>query len=161
MTPSQGSTPTLPRALPARDDVRSRLTSRIGWFFLAAIPTAVLITAAFLTPDPSGHGTHTQLGLPPCGFLVITGCPCPGCGLTTAFAHLAHLDPVGAARANPFGIPLFLVSLFTIPVAIRGFVRGDAVLDTLDDHHAEKVAGLLAVSGVVIWSVRVAMHVFG
>lgn len=151
--------PRLPFAEPLPSE--GRLSSRIGWFVLAALPLAVIITARFLTPDPSGHGTHTQLGLPPCGFLVLTGCPCPGCGLTTAFAHMAHLNPFGAARANPFGIPLFLVSLFTIPVAIRGFVRGESVLDTLDRHHAEKVAGLLAVCGVVVWVVRAAMHFLG
>lgn len=137
------------------------LTSRIVWFFLAAVPLAVIVTARLLTPDPSGHGTHTQLGLPPCGFLVITGCPCPGCGLTTAFSHMAHLNPIGAAQANPFGIPLFLVSFFTIPVALRGLFRGDSVVDTLDSHHAEKVAAMLAVSGVVVWIVRAVNHVFG
>jgi len=140
---------------------RGVVGSRIAWFFLAAIPFAVILTARILTPDPSGHGTHTQLGLPPCGFLVLTGCPCPGCGLTTAFAHMAHLNPFGAAHANPFGIPLFLVSFFTIPIAIRGFIRGDSVLDTLDDYHAEKVAGLLAVCGVGVWIVRATMHFFG
>lgn len=141
--------------------VSSTLSSRIGWFVLGILPLAVIVTARILTPDPSGHGTHTQLGLPPCGFLVLTGCPCPGCGLTTAFSHMAHLDVFGAARANPFGIPLFLVSAFTIPVAIRGFVRGESVLDTLDRHHAEKVAGMLAVCGVSVWVVRAAMHFFG
>lgn len=139
----------------------SRLSSRLAWFFLAAIPFSVIVTAFLLTPDPTGHGTHTQLGLPPCGFYVITGCPCPGCGLTTAFSFMAHLDVFGAARANPFGIPLFLVSLFTIPVAIRGLIRGDSVIDTLDEHHVEKVAGLLAVCGVVVWVIRAANHFFG
>lgn len=138
-----------------------RLSSRLGFFVLAALPTAVIATAARLTPNPSGMGTHTQLGLPPCGFLVLTGCPCPGCGLTTSFAHMARLEFTGAAHANPFGIPLFLVSLFTIPVAIRGLLRGDEVFDTLDRHHVEKVAGLLAVSGIVVWVVRAATHFFG
>jgi hypothetical protein len=138
---------------------RAPWVSRLAWFVLAAMPLAVLTTARTLTPNPAGHSTHTQLGLPPCGFLVMTGgCPCPGCGLTTAFAHLAHFDPFGAASANPFGIPLFLVSLFTIPVAIRGFARGDAVLDTLDDLHVEKVSAMLAVSGILIWVVRVGAH---
>ncbi len=147
--------------LPARYTADPAVASRVGWFFLAAIPTAVLLTARTLSPDPAGHGTHTQLGLPPCGFLVITGCPCPGCGLTTSFAHMARFDVFGAAAANPFGIPLFLVSLFTIPVAIRGFVRGESVFDVLDRHHAEKVSAALAVCGITVWIVRAAMHFFG
>lgn len=148
-------------ALPAPATRDLALASRIGWFFLAAIPTAVLLTARTLTPDPAGHGTHTQLGLPPCGFLVMTGCPCPGCGLTTSFAHMARFDVIGAASANPFGIPLFLVSLFTIPVALRGLVRGESVFDVLDRHHAEKVSAALAVCGIAVWIVRAAMHFFG
>lgn len=150
----------VPLALPAPAMESARLSSRIGWFFLAAIPFAVILTARMLVPDPAGHGTHTQLGLPPCGFLVLTGCPCPGCGLTTSFAHMARLDFFGAARANPFGIPLFLVSFFTIPVAIRGFLRGESVFDVLDRHHAEKVSAALAICGITVWIVRATMHFF-
>ena len=68
----------------------------------------MLITAATLTPSGAGHGTHTQLGLPPCGFLVYTGYPCPGCGLTTSFSHMIRLEVFGAIHANPFGILLVL-----------------------------------------------------
>lgn len=129
--------------------------SRVGWFVLFAVPLAVLITAACLTPSPAGHGTHTQLGLPPCGFLVVTGMPCPGCGLTTSFAHMVRLEVVDAARANPFGVPLFLVSFFTIPVAAVGFLRGWPVLETLDRFRAERVAIMLSVCSVIVWLVKI------
>src|SRR5689334_8979719 len=52
--------------------------------------SAILITAARLHPDAHQYGTHEQLGLPPCGFLVMTGLPCPTCGMTTAFAYATH-----------------------------------------------------------------------
>ena len=64
-----------------------KTVARIVWAILWLTPFAVLVVAALLTPSPIGHSTHTQLGLPPCGFLVMTGLPCPGCGMTTAFAH--------------------------------------------------------------------------
>ena len=35
--------------------------------------------------------------------------PCPGCGLTRGFAHLARLDPVGATRSNRLTIPVAAV----------------------------------------------------
>src|SRR5690606_37804325 len=79
---------------------------RIAWALLTAVPVAVLVTAASLTPSPEGTGTHTQLGLPSCGFLMFTGFPCPGCGMTTAFAHMMRLEVVQAWSANPFGIVL-------------------------------------------------------
>jgi hypothetical protein len=131
-------------------------SSRIVWFVLFAVPLAVVITAALLTPAAAGHGTHTQLGLPPCGFLVFTGYPCPGCGLTTAFAHMVRLQLFGAWHANPFGIVLFLCTAATIPVAVAGFVRGWSVVATLDKLHAEKIAIGLSLLSLSVWIIRVA-----
>ena len=84
------------------------MTYLIG--FLGAL--TILITARVLTPSPEGVGTHQQLGLPPCSFEVITGHGCPGCGMTTAFSHMAHGEVSEAFGANPMGIVLFaLVAL--------------------------------------------------
>ena len=134
---------------------RGNLASRLAWLVFLGLPLFVVITAFTLTPDPAGHGTHTQLGLPPCGFLVTTGLPCPGCGLTTSFSHMVRLEVVGAARANPFGVALFLVTFFTIPIAAIGLVRGLPVLGTLERLHFEKVIVLLAASSCVVWLIRI------
>jgi hypothetical protein len=135
--------------------------SRVTWSVLFLIPLAVLITAGFLHPDPSGHGTHTQLGLPPCGFLVYTGYPCPGCGLTTSFAHMIRFQIGGAFHANPFGIVLFSGTAAMIPLALLGIVRRMPVIDTLDRLHAEKIAIGLSILSIVVWGIRVAMQYFG
>ena len=135
---------------------RGDWVSRSAWACLFAVPLAVLITAAWLTPSPAGHGTHTQLGLPPCGFLVFTGYPCPGCGLTTAFAHMIRLQLGGAWGANPFGVPLFLVTAACVPFAALGFVRGWSVVAALDRIHAEKLAVVLALISVLAWITRIA-----
>lgn len=140
----------VPAAVPDR-----RIGWRLAWAALFLVPTAVLVTAAILTPSPLGHGTHMQLGLPPCGFLEITGYPCPGCGLTTAFANMAHFNVVGAAHANPFGIPLFLATIGMIPVAFVGMLRGTHVMDTLELFQADKIAILLATTSVTVWVVRI------
>jgi hypothetical protein len=128
------------------------------WSGLFALPTAVFITAAMLTPDPHGHGTHQQLGLPPCGFLVFTGYPCPGCGLTTAFSHMIRLQVLGAWHANPFGIVLFLGTAAFIPFAALGFVRGWSVVAALDRIHAEKFAIAFAGLSLLSWLSRVALQ---
>ncbi len=140
---------------------RPLIRSRVAWSIFFTVATAVVVTAAMLTPSPLGHGTHTQLGLPPCGFLSFTGVPCPGCGLTTSFAHMVRFEVVGAARANPFGVPLFLVTFFSIPISALGLVRGWGVLDTLDRMRFERVAILLALCSIVSWGMRllsVALH---
>lgn len=72
---------------------------------------AVLSLALWLNPDPRGFGTHEQLGLAPCDFMVRNGYPCPSCGLTTSFANMAELNPVTALEANPAGVLLFLLTL--------------------------------------------------
>jgi len=140
---------------------RVALSTRLGWLVLLAGPLFVLVVAALLTPDPAGHGTHRQLGLPPCGFLFVTGYPCPACGLTTSFAHMIRAQVVGAAAANPFGILLFLVTAATVPVAAVGLVRGWPVFETLDRLHFEKWALLLVCTSLVVWGTRVATLYFG
>ena len=47
---------------------------------------AVMAMAVAVRPDRSGFGTHTQLHLPPCGFYLVFGKPCPSCGMTTSFS---------------------------------------------------------------------------
>ncbi|MBL8991047.1 MAG: DUF2752 domain-containing protein, partial [Phycisphaerae bacterium] len=65
---------------------------------------AGLVAGNRLTPDPSGHGTHRQLGMPMCGWLAATGAPCPTCGMTTAFAHACHGDLLASLRTQPMGL---------------------------------------------------------
>jgi hypothetical protein len=84
---------------------------------------AILAVAWFLVPDPNGHGTHKQLGLGACSILAATGVPCPVCGMTTSFSYLAHLDPVAAVVAQPFGTVLCLFTLAAAVVAVAEFVR--------------------------------------
>jgi Protein of unknown function (DUF2752) len=136
---------------------RGNLSSRVAWAVLFAVPTAVFITAAWLYPDPVGHGTHTQLGLPPCGFYVFTGYPCPGCGLTTAFAHMIRGQVGGAFDANPFGVALFSAVAVFIPFAALGFVKNWDVVSALDRVHAEKVAVVLALASIVTWIFRLTL----
>lgn len=77
-----------------------------------------LITAAGLQPDPAGHGTHLQLGLAPCGFLVASGLPCGTCGMTTAFTHAANGNLLAAAAVQPAGA---LLALLCAVAALTGF----------------------------------------
>ena len=82
-----------------------RLRLRGG--LIAAVCGAVLAVAGGLSPLSGGQGTHEQLGIPPCSFLSRTGWPCPGCGVTTSLAAVAHAQLALAWQAQPFGFVLF------------------------------------------------------
>lgn len=90
--------------------VRASALERVGAGALALILLAVLALAWRMDPDPRGMGTHTQIGLPPCGFLTAFGRPCMTCGMTTSFALAADARPLEALRAQPMGALLSLVS---------------------------------------------------
>jgi hypothetical protein len=78
--------------------------SRVLCVVLALLAAAPLVVAAGITPSKVGHGTHTQLGMPPCGWAIYFRKPCMTCGMTTAFAHAVRLEPLEAAKAQPAGL---------------------------------------------------------
>lgn len=88
------------------------------------VPPLLLASLVALAFVPLGG-----FGIPLCAMRETFGLPCPGCGLTRAFIHLAHGDPAGAAVMNPFGLVLFPmaagVALMTFaPRRLRGTVAG-------------------------------------
>lgn len=95
---------------------RRRMLGQIGWFLLWLGTYAF---ALYLTPSTEGHGTHRQLGLPPCPSTLAFDRPCPGCGLTTSFTAMAHLSPIVAFKAHALGPILFV--LFTLSALACGY----------------------------------------
>jgi len=134
----------------------ARLLERALWCGLVLGSAAVLFIGAMLEPDARGYGTHAQLGLPPCGFLSWTGCPCPGCGLTTAFAHAVRGEWLSAAAANPLGLALFVVVCASIPFGVVAVLRNwtfDSVFDRIAiGRWALAVAGC----ALAVWVARIA-----
>jgi hypothetical protein len=116
---------------------------------------AVIALAFKLHPDPTGVGTHEQLGLPPCGFLQDHGVPCISCGMTTAFAAMAHLQPGLAVRSNPFGAVLFLVVLASPIWLAHALVTGRDPLRILNGRGASIALPLAGVALLVNWGVMV------
>jgi hypothetical protein len=70
------------------------------------LSAAVLGVAVWLRPDPSGFGTHRQLGMGPCGILIRYKLPCPTCGMTTAFSNTVRGRLVAAIWGQPGGFAL-------------------------------------------------------
>lgn len=85
---------------------------------------ALLATAACLRPDPTGRGTHQQLGLPPCTFAFLVGRPCPSCGMTTSWSYLLRGHPLRAVQANAGGVLLGLTAMAAAPWLMIYSLRG-------------------------------------
>lgn len=85
----------------------SRGRAHYGWLGVAAFGALVLVAfRLFITPSTSGHGTATQLGLPPCPSMEWFGIPCPGCGVTTSVALAAHGELWKSFVNQPFGFAI-------------------------------------------------------
>jgi hypothetical protein len=94
---------------------------------VAVCAAAILGLAAWLEPSPTGLGTHSRLGMPPCGWIVMVDVPCPTCGMTTAFAHAAEGDFIAALWAQPMGAVLALAAAMALVVGAYTAATGSRV----------------------------------
>jgi hypothetical protein len=131
--PQQEPTPVppdpIPLAVPVRPDPRVKRGVRAGLVAVAVGLAGVFGVAAYLNPyGPDGAArtmaTHTQLGLPQCNMVTLTGYPCPTCGMTTSFALLVRGDVRGSLRANWVGTVLAVSWAGLLVWAVAGAVTG-------------------------------------
>jgi hypothetical protein len=98
---------------------KKRKPAKLYWVYrlLLAIMVigllAIFTAAAWIRPydedgTPRTMATHTQLGLDACNMVVMTGKPCPACGMTTSFSLLVHGDVLASMNANWVGTILAL-----------------------------------------------------
>ena len=64
-----------------------------------------MLALAYVLPALPGHPG------PPCPLRMLTGVPCPMCGMTTSVEATVHLDFRAALAANPAGIALVVVAI--------------------------------------------------
>lgn len=89
----------------------------MGWLTITVI-------AALLHPSADGHGTHQQLGLPPCPSVLLFDRPCPGCGLTTSWTAFVHGSISQSFRAHPLGPISYALYTLTAIWGILGVAKG-------------------------------------
>jgi hypothetical protein len=102
-------------------------TRRLIGTAVALGAAAILGLAAWLEPSPAGLGTHSRLGMPPCGWIAMVDVPCPSCGMTTAFAHAADGNLVAAVHAQPMGGLLALAVAMALVVGAYTAATGSRV----------------------------------
>ncbi|MEO0965444.1 MAG: DUF2752 domain-containing protein [Planctomycetota bacterium] len=110
-----------PTAISTDEAARPRLaTRRLVAAGVAVAAAVVLALAAWMQPSSAGHGTHTQIGLPPCGFEMTTGLPCATCGMTTSFAHAADGRFLASFLTQPAGFVLAVLT--AIALIVGGYI---------------------------------------
>lgn len=108
----------------------SAFAERLPWWqrgillAVGLVLVSLLVTAARLAPNPRGMGTHQQLGLPPCSFVMLAGIRCPACGMTTSWAHLLRGQVLQSAHANAGGMLLALAAMFGGPWMLASALVG-------------------------------------
>lgn len=105
-------------ALPVHESPVGAGVDRAISVTLVAVAAGLVVVLARVTPDPRGFGTHELLGMSPCGWPSSYGIPCPTCGVTTAAAHLVHLEPWRALVTQPFGAVLAGFGLWLAGLAL-------------------------------------------
>ena len=110
---------------------RTDLTGRyIG--LLVALPCWVVLGLALsLTPHAEGHGTHRDLGLPPCQWIITYGIPCPTCGMTTSVSAWAHGNAFLGLKAQPFGVVIFAIVLAGALAGTAQMLMGRKLIDLI------------------------------
>jgi len=126
---------------------------------------AVFAIALWIRPyDEEGNAellaTHRQLGLPECSFKVITGKPCPSCGMTTSFALLVRGDVINSVRANFVGTLLAVVCLLAIPWGVASLVRGRLLYVRSLERTLTWVVGIFLTLLLVRWAIVVGPDFF-
>lgn len=117
----------------AREAARLRRLVRATLAAVAVALAGVFAAAVRIHPyDDQGRprtmSTHTQLGMPPCNFVQLTGKPCPSCGMTTSFALLVRGEVVPSLRANWVGSVICALWALTLVWAAAGAAAGRMLL---------------------------------
>ncbi len=128
---------------------------RLTGLAVSAPCVVLLATALWLHPDSRGYDTHTQLGLSGCSLPQLTGLPCATCGMTTAFAHMAHGQPWRAVKAQAFGAALFLVVLAAAAAGAIQTVTGRNLFGKI--HMRRRRLILIVAAFFAAWGVKIAL----
>ena len=116
--------------------------------------TTVFALALWLEPNPKGFGTHTQLGLPPCQFVQLTGHKCPTCGMTTSFAWFVRGRVDRVWESNPAALFLAPACLALIPWLLAGAALGRPIgFRSLETPLLGLVVATVALS-LLSWTIR-------
>lgn len=98
----------------------------------------VVASGVAVAMDPAGIEDGPIL----CPIRLVTGLPCPGCGLTRSWVYGVHGQWGDSFASHPFGLPLLLAVLALAAVVVVRRVRRDRPpsIDRIIGHPVAKIA---------------------
>jgi hypothetical protein len=126
---------------------------------MLAISISILAVGAWLTPSPTGMGSHTELGLYPCGFLAYTGLPCATCGMTTAVSHAAHGQILTSFYVQPAGALFALTLACAAILSVYSLASGVSLAPLSQALWRPKVIIALAIFVLAAWVYKIILVV--
>jgi hypothetical protein len=141
-----------------RMPVKSERTHRLHACGVGLVATTLLCIAILLKPSPEGIGTHQQLGLPVCGWILAADLPCPTCGMTTAWSHTVRGQLPSAFLAQPFGMLLALTAFAVAIGACITAITGISFRSLLYRYSPTKVIIVIATLVILSWVFKILLH---
>ncbi len=138
--------------------VKSERRRRIHAIGVALAALFLLSIAFVLQPSGKGLGTHQQLGLPQCGWILAADVPCPTCGMTTAWSHTVRGEFATAFMTQPLGM---LLALAAFLVFIGGSVTactGYSFQPLLYRFPPSRIFFLLIGLALAAWGFKILLH---
>ncbi len=128
---------------------------------ISAACLTVLLTAAHLTPSPTGVSTHTELGMNSCQFLERTGIPCPSCGMTTSFSLFVRGKILGSLYVQPMGAVLAALTTLTFWATLYLAFTGKPIARLVRMIPSRYYVTPLLVWALVGWAWKIFIHLHG
>lgn len=134
---------------------------RVAGLGISLACLAVLILAAWLSPNPAGVGSHTRLGLQPCQFLARTGLPCPSCGMTTSFAWFVRGHVLNSLYVQPMGAVLAALTCCCVWAGLYVAATGRRIYSLLGRVSSRYYVVPLMAWALVAWAWKIFIHLHG
>tara|TARA_B100001750_G_C15288900_1_gene486291 strand:- start:90 stop:527 length:438 start_codon:yes stop_codon:yes gene_type:complete len=134
------------------------IPNRRNALLIAIIAFGLLSISFWLTPSSSGLGTHHDLGLPQCGWIVAANLPCPTCGMTTAYAYTVRGKFISAFFAQPLGLVLALMTAIIGVFAVITACTGRSFALVYYRFSTLKYFILVCVLALLSWGFKILIH---
>ena len=138
--------------------VKSERSRRLYALCVSLVAITLLCLAVVITPSPDGVGTHQQLGLPTCGWILAGDLPCPTCGMTTAWSHAVRGQIHLAFIAQPLGLILAVAALALAIGGLITAITGYSFQSLLYKYSPTKIIIVVASMSILSWLFKILVH---